>query len=120
MKILIVDDETKIANVLSERMEIRGFETTPVYTGEDALGMLQKDTFSGMILDLRLPGIDGIEVLRRAREDFPDLKIIILSGHASDYDFQTCLDLGAVACFQKPANISEIVKSFKTPEAAQA
>ncbi|MDY6905955.1 MAG: response regulator [Thermodesulfobacteriota bacterium] len=120
MKLLIVDDETKIADVLAERLGMRGFDTTPVYDGESALAMLQTDTFYGMILDLRLPGIDGIEVLKKTRSAFPDLRVIILSGHANDQDFETCRTLGAVACFQKPANIDEIVKSIESPEAPQS
>ncbi|MDY6822925.1 MAG: response regulator [Thermodesulfobacteriota bacterium] len=120
MKLLIVDDEAKIANVLAERLEMRGFDTMPVYDGESALDMLQTDTFYGMILDLRLPGMDGIEVLEKTRRDFPDIKVVILSGHANDQDFETCRSLGAVACFQKPANIEEIVKTIETPEAAES
>lgn len=119
MKLLIVDDETKIADVLTERLNMRGFDATPAYDGETALDMLQTDTFYGMILDLRLPGMDGIEVLEKTRKDFPGLRVIILSGHANDQDFETCRALGAVACFQKPANIEEIVKTMKSPEAAQ-
>lgn len=114
MKIIIVDDETKIADVLAERLALRGFVTTPVYDGESALSMLQKETFAGMILDLRLPGIDGFDVLKQARSDYPDLHIIILSGHANQNEFQTCRDMGATACFQKPANIDEIIKTFET------
>lgn len=119
MKILVVDDEKKIADVLAERLTIRGFDAAPVYDGNSALERLKSENnIEAMILDLRLPDIDGIEVLRQTRQSYPRIKVAILSGHASDLDFRTCLDLGAVACFQKPADISEIIKIFKNPEVA--
>jgi len=117
MKILVVDDEKKIANVLAERLEMRGFASAPAYDGTSALERLKAEAMDGMILDLRLPDIDGIEVLRQTRVLFPDLRVVILSGHANDLDFKTCLDLGAIACFQKPADIAEIIKTFNQREA---
>jgi DNA-binding response OmpR family regulator len=110
MNILVVDDEKKIANALAERLRLRGFEAVPVYDATSALSRLQRDDFDGMILDLRLPDIDGIEVLRQTKKALPDLKVVILSGHANEQDFKSCLDLGAAACFHKPANIAEILE----------
>lgn len=108
MKILVVDDEKKIADVLSQRLALRGFDATPVYDGRTALLLLRSDSFDGMILDLRLPDIDGIEVLRKTMETLPHLRVVILSGHADEQDFKTCLQLGAIACFNKPGKISEL------------
>lgn len=113
MKILVVDDETKIADVLAERLSIRGFDATPVYDGNSALEQFQSQPPDGMILDLRLPDIDGIEVLRKTKKHYPDTIVIILSGHASEQDFETCRDLGALACFQKPASIADIIQTFE-------
>ena len=108
MKILVVDDETKIADILAQRLVLRGFEAIPVYDGRTALSMLRRDRFDSMILDLRLPDIDGIEVLRKTLEDFPHMRVVILSGHANEQDFEACLELGAMACFNKPGKISEL------------
>lgn len=125
MKILVVDDEKKIADVLSERLSIRGFDASPVYDGQSALDRLEKEggagnsrngAVDGMILDLRLPDIDGIDVLRQTRTLYPHIKVIILSGHANDLDFRTCMELGALGCFQKPANIAEIIEMFTESE----
>ena len=112
MKILVVDDENKIADVLAERLGLRGFDATPVYDGISALTRLQDETFDGVVLDLRLPDIDGIEILRLTKERSPGLKIVILSGHGTEQDFETCLKLGAVACFRKPAKISKLVEAL--------
>ena len=112
MKILVVDDEKKIANALAERLGLRGFDATPVYDGTSALSLLGKDTFDGIILDLRLPDIDGIEVLRQTKGKFPNIQIVILSGHGNEQDFKTCLELGAIACFHKPANILKLTETL--------
>ena len=108
MKVLVVDDEKKIADVLAQRLVLRGFDATPVYDGRTALSLLGMDSFDSMILDLRLPDIDGIEVLRKTMEAFPRMRVVILSGHADEQDFKTCLELGAMACFNKPGKIAEL------------
>ena len=116
MKILVVDDEIKIADVLAERLSLRGFDATPVYDGISALTRLQDGNFDGVVLDLRLPDIHGIEILRLTKERSPGLKIVILSGHGTEQDFKTCLELGAVACFHKPAKISKLVDALTWPK----
>jgi len=109
MKILIVDDEKKIANALTERFRLRGFDAIPAYDGMSALSRLKSEPFDGMILDLRLPDIDGMEILRQTKAEFPDIKVVIMSGHGNEQDFNTCLELGAAVCFHKPAKIINLI-----------
>ena len=116
MKILIVDDEVKIANALAERFHLRGFDAVPAYNGKSALDLLKTETFDGVVLDLRLPDIDGIEVLRQTLEEFPEIRVIILSGHGTEQDFKTCLEMGAIACFHKPASILKLTKALAEPQ----
>ena len=110
MKILVVDDEKKFAKVLAERLRLRGFDVTPVFDGTSALTRLQEERFDGVVLDLRLPDMDGIQILRQTRVKLPDMRIVVLSGHATQQDFKTCRELGATACFHKPAKISELAQ----------
>ena len=112
MKILVVDDEKKIADVLAERLKLRDFEAISVYDGTAALARLDRESFDGVVLDLRLPDIDGIEVLRQAKKKYPHVQIVILSGHGTKQDFKTCMELGAIACFQKPAKIAILAEAF--------
>ncbi|MEW6671101.1 MAG: response regulator [Thermodesulfobacteriota bacterium] len=112
MKILVVDDEQKLARVLAERLKLRGFDVTPVFDGASALARLHGEHFDGVVLDLRLPDMDGIQVMQQIREKMPDVKIVILSGHATEHDFKTCRQLGAAACFHKPAKITELAKAL--------
>ena len=115
MKILVVDDEKKIANVLAERLRLRGFDATAAYDGISALTRLGMEAFDGVILDLRLPDIDGTQVLRLTNEKSPNVRVVILSGHGTEQDFETCLRLGAVACFHKPAKISKLMEALACP-----
>ena len=112
MKILVVDDEKKIADTLAERLRLRGFDAISVYDGASALSLVRGENFDGIVLDLRLPDIDGIEVLRQMMKEFPGIRVVILSGHGTETDFLTSLELGAIACFQKPANIAELTKAL--------
>jgi DNA-binding response OmpR family regulator len=112
MKILVVDDEKKIADTLAERLRLRGFDAVTVYDGASALSMVHEESFDGIVLDLRLPDINGIEVLRQTMKEFPAIRVVILSGHGTESDFQTSLELGAIACFQKPADIAKLTKAL--------
>jgi len=66
-----------------------------------------------MILDLKMPGIDGIEVLKRVRQTRPEIEVIILTGHGSEADRATCLNLGAFAYLQKPVDIEVLTDTLK-------
>lgn len=112
MNVLVVDDETKIADVLTERLRLRGFEATPVYDATSAISMLKKHAYEGIILDLRLPDMDGTEVLKHVKSVYPGIRVVILSGHANEDDFQTCLELGASKCFHKPGDIHKLIQVF--------
>lgn len=115
MNILVVDDEKKIADILAQRLQIRGHEAVAVYDGRSALERLHQDAFAGVLLDLRLPDMDGVEVLKAIGADYPHIQVVVISGHAGEDEFQNCLDLGALACFQKPADIARVLQVL-TPE----
>jgi DNA-binding NtrC family response regulator len=66
-----------------------------------------------MILDLKMPGIDGIEVLKRVKQTRPEIEVIILTGHGSEEDRRTCLELGAFAYLQKPVDIDRLTETLK-------
>jgi len=83
------------------------------YDGESALEVVREDEPDVMILDLKMPGIDGIEVLRRVKETQPEIEVIILTGHGSDADRETCMQLGAFAYLQKPVDVEELSATIK-------
>jgi len=85
-KILLVDDEKEFVQTLSERLQMRDMGTAVVYDGTSAMDLVHKDTPEVMIIDLKMPGIDGLEVLKRVKETNARIEIIVLTGHGSEQD----------------------------------
>jgi two-component system, OmpR family, response regulator CpxR len=112
-KMLLVDDEKDFVHTLSERLLSRDLDTAVVYDGEEALSYVDKDDPEVMVLDLKMPGIDGLEVLRRVKKTRPHVEVIILTGHGSDPERDIALALGAFAYLQKPANIDQLAETMK-------
>jgi CheY-like chemotaxis protein len=104
-KVLLVDDERDFVQTLSERLIMRDMGSAVAYDGESALTMIQDEEPEVMILDLKMPGIDGIEVLRQVKATNPDIEVIVLTGHGTDKDRDICMELGAFAFLQKPVDI---------------
>ena len=75
--------------------------------------MLREDEPEVMILDLKMPGIDGMEVLRQVKATQPDIEVIILTGHGNETDRETCMGLGAFAYLQKPVDIDVLSETMK-------
>lgn len=109
-KVLLVDDEQEFVQTLSERLNTRNYGSYPVFDGAQALAFLSTDVPDVMVLDLKMPGMDGVEVLRKTKSAKPGIEIIILTGHGSDADKKTCLELGAYAYLHKPVDISQLTK----------
>ncbi len=112
-KVLLVDDEREFAQTLSERLLMREVGSAIAYNGEDALSLVDDDEPEVMVLDLKMPGIDGIEVLRRVKRDHPDVEVIILTGHGSEEDESICRGLGAFAYLHKPVDIDALSDAMK-------
>jgi CheY-like chemotaxis protein len=112
-RVLLVDDEREFVQTLSERLEMRDVGSAVAYDGESALRIVEDDEPEVIILDLRMPGIDGIEVLRRVKRSHPHIEVIILTGHGSEEDRKTCMDLGAFAYLQKPVDIEALSETLK-------
>lgn len=116
-RILLVDDEREFVTTLSERLLMRDMGSVVAYDGRSALDLIETDEPDVMILDLRMPGIDGIEVLRRVKKANPRIEVIILTGHGSEQDRKTCMELGAFAYLQKPVDIDVLSDTLKKANA---
>ncbi len=112
-KILLVDDEKEFVHTLSERLKTREFESSIAYDGEQALEMLNDEIPDVIVLDIMMPGIDGIETLRRIKEIHPEIEVIILTGHGSDSEQEMAEELGAFAYLHKPVNINDLAQKMK-------
>jgi two-component system, OmpR family, response regulator CpxR len=111
-KVLLVDDERDFVQTLSERLLMREMGSAIAYDGESALDMIAEEEPEVMILDLNMPGIDGIEVLRRVKKDKPDIEVIVLTGHGTDKDRKVCMELGAFAFLEKPVDIKQLSETL--------
>ena len=109
MKVLLVDDEKKFATMLAKRLELRGIDVDYVYTGEDAIGKTETNLYDVAILDVKMPGIGGIELERQLKGLAPGMKIIFLTGHGSKIDFETG-SAEAARYLVKPVQIDELMK----------
>jgi CheY-like chemotaxis protein len=112
-RVLLVDDEREFVQTLSERLLLRDMGSAVAYDGESALEMLREDEPDVMILDLKMPGIDGMEVLKRVKATQPEIEVIILTGHGNETDRETCMNLGAFAYLQKPVDIDILSETMK-------
>jgi DNA-binding response OmpR family regulator len=111
-RILIVEDEVNIATPTKTYLERDGFEVTHVVTGEDALAAMESDPPNLVVLDLNLPGIDGLEVCRRIRAT-SQVPIIMLTARDDDVDKIVGLEVGADDYLTKPFNVRELVARVK-------
>jgi len=113
LKVLFVDDEEDFVRTMAERMEMRDLGGDIALSGQEALQMLEDDVPDVMVLDLRMPGIDGMEVLRRVKKTFPQIEVIIMTGHGSDKDEQEARRLGAFDYLRKPVDIEELMETIR-------
>lgn len=113
-KVLLVDDEQEFVESLSERLQLRNLDAEVAYDGEQALQALaQGKEPDVMVLDLRMPGIDGIEVLRKVRQTHPEMRVVILTGHGTSQDEQEARKLGAFEYMEKPVQIEELDSTLR-------
>ncbi|MFW6333113.1 MAG: response regulator [Thermodesulfobacteriota bacterium] len=112
-RVLLVDDEREFVQTLSERLLMRDMGSAVAYDGESALEMVREEEPEVMILDLKMPGIDGIEVLRQVKETRPEIEVIILTGHGSEADREVCMNLGAFAYLHKPVDIEILSENLR-------
>jgi DNA-binding response OmpR family regulator len=110
LAVLIVDDEAEFAATLAERLNLRGFRASVAPDGESALKRLEADKPDIMLLDVMLPGMHGIEALRRTRELAPDVPVILLTGQAGAKDGIEGMKLGAKGYLGKPVDLGELLE----------
>jgi len=112
-RVLLVDDEKEFVQTLSERLRMRDMGSMVVYDGQQALSLLGEEEPEVIVLDLKMPGIDGIEVLRRIKRKHRNVEVIVLTGHGSEKDREVCMELGAFAYLKKPVDIDKLSRTMQ-------
>ena len=111
-KVLLVDDEREFVETLAMRLETRGFTVSVAETGELAVEKAQEQSFDAILLDLAMPGMDGIDTLKRLRELNPDSQVVLLTGRATVKKATEAMRLGALDLLEKPVDIEVLVEKI--------
>jgi two-component system, OmpR family, response regulator CpxR len=109
VKVLLIDDEPQFVEVLAERLEARGFAVQTALTGDEGLAKLQEQEADVVILDVQMPGRDGVETLREIKRIKPLVEVIMLTGHATIESGIQGLKLGAYDYLMKPTDTEDLV-----------
>lgn len=113
IKVLLVDDEVDFVNTLAQRLKLRELLVDTVYDGPQALDFIKKVEPDVIVLDLKMPGLHGIEVLREIKKSSPKIQVIILTGHGTEKDEEEARKLGGFDFLRKPADIDLLVAKIK-------
>lgn len=113
IKILLIDDEVQFVDTLKDRLFLRGFDAAVAYNGEGGLKKVKANPPDVIVLDLRMPGIDGFEVLRAVKKTNPEVQVIILTGHGGDAEEASAFRMGAYSFLRKPMDIDDLLNCIR-------
>ena len=114
LKILIVDDEEDLTSTMVDRLELRGFQVESATSGIEALQRVTETDFGVLVLDVKMPGVDGLQVMAEVKRRQLDLPVILLTGHGSTRDAERGLREGAFDYLMKPIDIDTLVEKIRS------
>ncbi len=109
-RILLVDDESEFVDTLAERLHLRGYHAETANDGETALHSIENDCPDLVVLDLKMPGLSGMEVLKEIRKNSKPVPVILLTGHGSTKEGIEGMRQGAYDYLIKPIDIDELIQ----------
>lgn len=112
IKVLLVDDEKDFADALAQRLEIRGFSMKVAYSGDTAIEILSGNDMDVVIMDIKMPGMEGIEALERVKSMNPLIEVVMLTAHGSLGEAIRTMKIGAHDFLMKPAPIDDIIEKI--------
>lgn len=112
-RILIVDDEERFRFTLAKLLKIRELDVTTLGSGPEALEALKQESYDVIVLDVRMPGMDGIETLAEIKKLNPNIEVIILTGHASVDAAVDIMKLGGYDYLLKPCSVEELIEKIE-------
>jgi DNA-binding NtrC family response regulator len=111
-KVLLVDDEEEFIDLMSQRLETRGLKVVTVPSGEDAVSIVADQSFDVAVVDLAMPGIDGIETLKKIKAERPDIEVIMLTGQATVKSGIEAMKHGASDFLEKPVDLNILMEKI--------
>jgi CheY-like chemotaxis protein len=118
-KVLIVDDEKDFLDIIAERILARGMDVSTATSAEDALNMVEEESFDVIILDFMMPALDGFKALKLIKAKRPDVQIIVLTGNVPGEKRMEAKALGALDVIEKPPDLKDLIQKIKKAKKAQ-
>ncbi|MFO7912050.1 MAG: response regulator [Desulfotignum sp.] len=112
-KVLLVDDEKDFLDIMSERMQARGMTVKTADSADKAMAMLKNESFDAIVMDFKMPGMDGIQALKNIKDQKPELQIILLTGYATVEKTVEAMKIGATDLLEKPADLEALAAKIK-------
>ena len=109
-KVLLIDDEEELVSTFVERLEIRGINAVAATRGGEALKLIEEDGFNVVVVDLKMPGIGGMELINLLKKSHPDIKVILITGHVSHSDEPEDMYNGAFEVLLKPFSLDRLLE----------
>jgi DNA-binding NtrC family response regulator len=113
IKVMLIDDELGFTSIFTERLILRDIDVVAVNTAEDAFAKLKEFLPDIILLDLKMPGMNGIEMLKILKKYDPAIDVIIITGHGLGLDREEAVKMGALEMLLKPIDINEVVKMIE-------
>ena len=117
-KVLIVDDEKDFLDIIAERMLARGMDVSTATSAEDALNMVEEESFDVVILDFMMPALDGFKALKLMKAKRPDVQIIVMTGNVPEEKRMEAKALGALDVIEKPPDLKDLIQIIKKAKKA--
>lgn len=111
-KVLLVDDEAEFVSALAERLQLRKYEARAVFCAEDAFAIIKSDPPDVVLVDLKMPGMGGVEILETIKEFDPAVEVILLTGHGAIEDQGAGMREVPYEYLLKPVDLSELLKKI--------
>ena len=112
-KVLLVDDEEDFLDIMAERMGARGMDVSTATTAEDALNMVQTESYDAVIIDFLMPEMDGFSALKMFKASRPDLSVILLTANVTQEQRNEAIKLGALDVIEKPADLNLLTQKIE-------
>ena len=116
-KVLLVDDEKDFLDIMAERMEARGMDVSTANSAEDALEMVQKESYDAIVMDLMMPEMDGFKALKLFKETKPEVQVILLTANVPEEKRVEAIKLGAMDVIEKPADLNLLTQKIEKAKA---
>jgi two-component system, NtrC family, response regulator HydG len=112
LKVLVVDDDRQMVKTICDILQVKGYEAVPAHSGEEAIDKVRNDAPDCVLMDIKMPGIDGVEVLKMIKDISPDTPVVLMSAYATDEQVEEAKLYGAATVLTKPLDFQKILSFF--------